>query len=335
MPSGRHWAYYVVSLTITLVLSLAANTSFGGLPVLASLLSRTTTSRTSSRCAAIGKSSPTASGHSRSSRVLCSSPSTANTDSLIPLFAIGVFTGFTLAQSGLVVHWLRGKRRRWRRRAAINGLGAAMTAIATVVFLVSKFLEGAWVVVVAVPLFVLLFVRIHTYYDAREPMPRLRIATEKPEPTTLARDRARDRAVAPHDPCDLRGALAQRGSDRRQRVRSAAAKATTAPGRSRRQWATGTPAFRCGYSVPTTPRSWTRSSHSSTSYGRKADKQIVVLIPVVIPDKVRYRLLHNQIDLVLSRALHGRPDVVVARTKFSLEELARESDEVDNADAGA
>ncbi len=48
----------------------------------------------------------------------------------------------------------------------------------------------------------------------------------------------------------------------------------------------------------------------------KADKQIVVLIPVVIPDKVRDRVLHNQIDLVLSRALQGRPDVVVARVQF-------------------
>ncbi len=90
-----------------------------------------------------------------------------NTERLIPLFAIGVFTGFTFAQSGLVVHWWRQRQPAWRRRAAINGLGAAMTAIATVVFLLSKFLEGAWVVVVAVPLFVLLFVRIHAYYRAR------------------------------------------------------------------------------------------------------------------------------------------------------------------------
>ena len=56
----------------------------------------------------------------------------------------------------------------------------------------------------------------------------------------------------------------------------------------------------------------------------KDDKQVVVLIPVVIPDKARYRLLHNQIDLVLSRALRDRPDVVVARVRFSLQDLADE-----------
>jgi hypothetical protein len=56
------------------------------------------------------------------------------------------------------------------------------------------------------------------------------------------------------------------------------------------------------------------------------DKQIVVLIPVVIPDKRRYRLLHNQIDLVLSSALRRRPDVVVARVQLPLEELTRQPD---------
>ena len=58
-----------------------------------------------------------------------------------------------------------------------------------------------------------------------------------------------------------------------------------------------------------------------------ADKQVVVLIPVVIADKARYRLLHNQIDLVLSRALRTRPDVVVARVQFHLAELARDEEQ--------
>ena len=75
----------------------------------------------------------------------------AETTRLIPLYAIGVFIGFTLSQSGLVRHWLGERAARWRVRIAVNGIGAVMTAVATVVFLVSKFLEGAWVVVVAVP----------------------------------------------------------------------------------------------------------------------------------------------------------------------------------------
>lgn len=162
---GRHWAYYVVSLTITLVLSLAANTSFGGLPVLASLLSHD--DYLPHIFALRGDRQVFANGiwalAILSGALLITVG--GNTNSLIPLFAIGVFTGFTLAQSGLVVHWWKEKPAKWRRRAAINSLGATMTAIATVVFLFSKFLEGAWVVVVAVPLLVFLFMRIHAYYE--------------------------------------------------------------------------------------------------------------------------------------------------------------------------
>ena len=74
-----------------------------------------------------------------------------DTNTLIPLFAIGVFTGFTLSQAGLVVHWRRVRPRGWSRRATINGTGAVVTAVATLIFLVSKFVEGAWVVVLAIP----------------------------------------------------------------------------------------------------------------------------------------------------------------------------------------
>jgi hypothetical protein len=88
-----------------------------------------------------------------------------NTLTLIPLYAIGVFTGFTLSQGGLVVRWRRTRPPRWRYRASLNGLGAAVTAVATVVFLATKFTEGAWVVVLALPAFIMLFTRIHRYYD--------------------------------------------------------------------------------------------------------------------------------------------------------------------------
>jgi hypothetical protein len=81
-----------------------------------------------------------------------------------PLFAIGVFIGFTLSQAGLVVHWWRTRPARWRSRAALNALGATATGVSTVIFLLAKFTSGAWVVVVAIPLFILLFRRIRAYY---------------------------------------------------------------------------------------------------------------------------------------------------------------------------
>ena len=115
MAVGRHWAYYIVSLTVTLVLALAANTSFGGLPILASLLAR-------------DNYLPHLFGLRGDRQVFANGiwalaifagtllvASGGNTNSLIPLFAIGVFIGFTLAQSGLVVHWWRTRPKRWRR----------------------------------------------------------------------------------------------------------------------------------------------------------------------------------------------------------------------------
>ena len=84
----------------------------------------------------------------------------------------------------------------------------------------------------------------------------------------------------------------------------------------------GTAASRSGCCTPTTPRSSSPSSPSSTSCGQQhPDDQLVVLIPVIRPDKLRYRILHNQLDLVLSSALRSRSDVVVARVTVPLDGL--------------
>ena len=124
MAVGRHWAYYVVSLTITAVLALAANTSYGGLPILASLLARD--NYLPHLFALRGDRQVFSNGilvlTALSAALLVAASGTTN--ELIPLFAIGVFTGFTLSQAGLVVHWWRGRPPRWRRRATINATGA-------------------------------------------------------------------------------------------------------------------------------------------------------------------------------------------------------------------
>ena len=162
---GRHWAYYIVSLTITLVLALAANTSFGGLPVLGSLLAR---DNFLPHIFALRDDRQVFSNGIWALAVLSAVLIVAvdgNTERLIPLFAIGVFTGFTLAQSGLVVHWRRRRPPHWRRRAVVNATGALATAAATIIFLGTKFTEGAWVVVVAIPAFIFLFLRVHAYYQ--------------------------------------------------------------------------------------------------------------------------------------------------------------------------
>jgi hypothetical protein len=87
------------------------------------------------------------------------------TDPLIPLFAIGVFLAFTLAQSGMVAHWLRHRDAGWRGALVTNAIGAALSAIVVVIAALTKFTEGAWVVVILVPAIVLACLRIHRHYD--------------------------------------------------------------------------------------------------------------------------------------------------------------------------
>ena len=83
---------------------------------------------------------------------------------LIPLYAVGVFTGFSLSQFGMVKHHLSLREPNWQRGLAINAVGCVATTIVLMVVIVSKFTYGAWVPVVVIPLIVLLFLRIHRHY---------------------------------------------------------------------------------------------------------------------------------------------------------------------------
>ena len=96
---------------------------------------------------------------------------------LIPLYAVGVFLSFTLSQAGMVVHWWKERGSDWLSKALMNGLGAVVTAVVTAVLLYSKFTHGAWLVVLAIPLLVGLFLAIKAHY--RSVSRRLRLATDK------------------------------------------------------------------------------------------------------------------------------------------------------------
>jgi amino acid transporter len=86
--------------------------------------------------------------------------------SLIPLFAVGVFLAFTLSQSGMVVRWLRTREEGWQRSICFNALGAFLSAIVLLITSFTKFLEGAWLVVILIPTLVVLFLRIRAHYLA-------------------------------------------------------------------------------------------------------------------------------------------------------------------------
>jgi amino acid transporter len=88
----------------------------------------------------------------------------ANTDVLLPLYALGVFLGFTISQTGMVVHWRRKKGRHWKFKALINGIGASASAIVMLDIAITKFAGGAWIVIVLVPILVATFFNIHRHY---------------------------------------------------------------------------------------------------------------------------------------------------------------------------
>jgi amino acid transporter len=154
---GHNALYYVIQLITLVLLALAANTSFGGLPVLAGLLAgdnflpHVFGLRADRRVYRYGI------GVLAAAAALLLVASRGDTQALVPLFAVGVFVGFTLSQVGMVRHWHSQRSSGWVYRAWINGVGAVLTFAATVIELVSKFLAGAWLVAIIIPLLVLLF----------------------------------------------------------------------------------------------------------------------------------------------------------------------------------
>src|SRR5216683_19116 len=162
---GHNVVFYAIQLITTVLLALAANTSFGGLPVLASLLAR------DNFLPHLFLLKADRQVHRYGISVLAVAAAIllvvaqGNTLALVPLFAIGVFVGFTLSQVGMVRHWHEQHGRGWAGRAAINGLGAVLTLVALAIELISKFTEGAWLIVLIIPLLVLMFSRVHSTYE--------------------------------------------------------------------------------------------------------------------------------------------------------------------------
>jgi amino acid transporter len=88
----------------------------------------------------------------------------ANTDVLLPLYALGVFLGFTISQTGMAVHWYARRGPRWRARAVVSGVGAAASAVVLLDLAVTRFVGGAWIVTALVPVLVMTFFNIHRHY---------------------------------------------------------------------------------------------------------------------------------------------------------------------------
>lgn len=191
---GRGPFYYVAIGSLLAVLTLSANTSFVGFPRLCQTIARDRFLPVA--FAAVGRRLVFSVGilFLTTTSGLLLIVFQGITDRLIPLFAVGAFLAFTLSQTGMVMHWWRGKgsegkgKPSWRHLLG-NGLGATVTAIALTVIIAAKFREGAWITLLAIPLLILLFKAVHRYYDRVgrelwEPRP-LRLAENDPPVVVL------------------------------------------------------------------------------------------------------------------------------------------------------
>lgn len=167
---GSGALYYVFQYATFAILVLAANTAFADFPRLASILARD--GYMPRQFMARGDRLAFSNGIIALAVVaaVLIALFRGETSALIPLYAIGVFVCFTLSQAGMVAHWLRLREPGWQRRALLNGLGAAATAVVSVVQVVTKFTHGAWIVVLIIPVIIVILRRIHRHYDnfARE-----------------------------------------------------------------------------------------------------------------------------------------------------------------------
>ena len=161
---GRGVVYFVVQLATLLILYTGGNTSFNGFPYLASFvagdqfLPRQLTRRGHRLAFSNGILVLTAVA------LMLILVFKAQVNGLVALYAIGVFTGFTMAGSGMVKHHLTQRGAHWRRSVLVNGFSAVVSLLVVLIFAVAKFTEGAWVVVVVGPLLYMGLIRMHRQY---------------------------------------------------------------------------------------------------------------------------------------------------------------------------
>lgn len=315
---GRHWEFLVMSFTTMVVLGLAANTSFGGLPILTSLLAR---DGYAPHAFALRGDRLV---YERGVWVLAIAAAllliavNGNTQALIPMFAIGVFMGFTMSQTGMVIHWKRTRPRGWQLRGGLNLMGAIMTAAATILFVLTKFSKGAWLVVVAIPLLIWLFRRIKRYYDR---MDGLLEVGDMPLPVTAF---AKPTVIVPISPTLThltRHALAHALSFSDEVIAVVVifdSAGEDAAESFEARWETWSPPVRLVV---------LKSQYHSVvrpllrfinTMDRRLGERLLVLVPEVIPPGFLAGLLHNRLGRALTRALRQRADVVIGTVPIHL-----------------
>ena len=161
---GLNFFYYIIQITTSLILILAANTAYNGLPLLLYLLAhdRYVPRQFSQRGAKLSFSN----GILFIMIVAIFLVIVFHSDPhhLIPLYSVGVFVSFTLSQYGMFKKWLREKEKGWQYKSLINVFGAIVTGVGSIIIFYSKFFEGAWMLAIAMPLIILVMMYINNHY---------------------------------------------------------------------------------------------------------------------------------------------------------------------------
>jgi hypothetical protein len=300
-------------MSAAIVLSLAANTSFNGFPLLAAIMARDDflPHQFGNRGLRLAYSNGIVVLGSLA--IVLVVVFGGSTHALIPLFAIGVFLCFTLSQTGMVRHWLRQRGPGWQGRLLVNAFGAITTAIVTAIVVGSKFLEGAWIVALLIPLLVLGFMRIHAHYE--DEAAELQFDRPPPPPAalphTLLVPVARlDRAVAETIGYALsiggpvRALHVVRDDDQAQALSKAWA-----------AWGVEVPLAM----VPSPYRTLIEPLlHEIRRAHHETGGRVTVLLPEVVPRHWWQQILHNQTALTLDLTLRTNPNVVVSTVPVQL-----------------
>ena len=308
--------YYVVQATTTLILLFAANTAYADFPRLSSILAR---DRFVPRQFAnqgdrlvFSNGIMMLSGFAIALVILFA----GDTHALLPLYAIGVFISFTLSQAGMVRRWLGRRERGWRWRVWINGVGAAVTFVVMLTLAVTKFSEGAWIVVLVIPLLIATFLAMRRHYaevadalslDGFAGAPALHHTV-----LVLVGDVHRGVVRAVHyartlasPDATVRGVFVETDPALTPRVEE---KWST--------WGGGVPLV-----VLTSPyRSLLRPllDYVDQIQALGADEMITIVLPEFLPRKWWQHVLHNQTALLIKGALLFRRNLVVADVPYLL-----------------
>jgi len=310
---GGGLPYYLIQGSTTLILVLAANTSFADFPRLNSLLARDRYAprqfRTLGDRLVFSNGILILAGLAAALIVVFG----GDTHALIPLYAVGVFISFTLSQAGMVRHWLTDGGTGWRWRLGVNGVGALVTGAVTVVIAVTKFTHGAWIVVLLIPLLVVGFRAIYRHYDTVARELSLEHLVEEPPVNNTVLVLVGDLHMGVVKA--LRYAQSLSPSPKAVYVELD----PSATARLEERWSKGG----CGVPLVVLASPYRSMLRPLLDYigrirERDANSVVTIVIPEFVPGQWWQHLLHNQTALLVKGALLFRRGVVVVDVPFHL-----------------